>query len=67
MAAPHVTGAIALALSLRRKSGKEQLSSNQLQAALIRTCKGSTGAHDPAFGYGDLDVAAFIQCIQNMP
>jgi hypothetical protein len=60
MAAPHVTGAIALALSLRRKPGKSQLNANQLKWALTRTCKASTGAHDPA-----LDSAAWTSALSS--
>jgi subtilisin family serine protease len=67
MAAPHVAGAIALAMSLRHKSSKTQLNANQLKAALMRTAKGRTGAHDPASGFGVLDVAAFIQYINALP
>jgi endonuclease G len=67
MAAPHVAGAIALALSLRKKSGKQQFNANQLKAALKRTCKGANGVHHPAHGFGALDIAAFIQYVKGMP
>lgn len=67
MAAPHVSGAIALALSLRKKSGKQQFNANQLKAALKRTCKATNGVHHPAHGFGALDVAAFIQYVKGMP
>jgi endonuclease G len=63
MAAPHVSGAIALALSLRAKSGRPQLNANQLKAALKRTTKGANGIHDREIGFGALDVAAFLQNI----
>lgn len=67
MAAPHVAGAIALALSLREKSGKPQLNANQLKAALKRTTKGANGIHDREFGFGALDVATFIQHVKQLP
>jgi endonuclease G len=67
MAAPHVTGALALALSLREKWGKPQFNANQLRAALKRTTRGANGIHHPAFGFGTLDVAAFLQYVREMP
>ncbi|MEO1060567.1 MAG: S8 family serine peptidase [Actinomycetota bacterium] len=66
MAAPHVTGAIALAMSRRRKSGRSQLNSNQILSALRRTARHGLGAHHPAFGFGALDVAAFLKVAEDI-
>ena len=60
MAAPHVTGALALALSHRQKQlGKPQHNAVQLRAAVNRTANPG-GLHDPAFGYGRLDALALF-------
>ncbi len=56
MAAPHVTGALALVLSRRHKdSTKPQYNAKQLRSALIRQTKNPSGVHDPGFGFGTLD------------
>jgi hypothetical protein len=55
MAAPHVTGALALVLSKRHKSGQPQYNARQLQAELIRTVKNFSHVHHKGFGYGVLD------------
>ncbi len=61
MAAPHVTGALALALSHRHKQvGARQYNANQLQAALVRSVKNFSHRHHPGFGYGVLDVEQFF-------
>jgi subtilisin family serine protease len=61
MAAPHVTGAIALALSDRAKQlGKRWLTANQVRAALTQTTQDFDGFHSEAMGYGLLDVEAFF-------
>ena len=60
MAAPHVTGAVALLLSRLHKSGKPQVNAQQVQRALIRSAQNFTGQHNKGFGYGALDVLAFI-------
>jgi subtilisin family serine protease len=60
MAAPHVTGAVALLLSRLHKSGKPQVNAQQVQRALIRSAQNFTGQHNKGFGYGALNVLAFI-------
>jgi subtilisin family serine protease len=55
MAAPHVTGALALVLSHRQKNGLAQVNARQLQAALVRTAKNFSGLHNSGFGFGMLD------------
>ncbi len=65
MAAPHVTGAIALAFSLRKKKNLNQLNAQQVKAALIRSANGSNGMHHDGFGFGVLDVAGFMSLVEN--
>lgn len=61
MAAPHVSGAVALALSDRAKQpGKRWLTANQVRAALTQTTQNFDGFHSEAMGYGLLDVEAFF-------
>jgi endonuclease G len=55
MAAPHVTGALALVLSHRQKNDLPQVNARQLQAALVRTAKNFSGLHNSGFGFGMLD------------
>jgi subtilisin family serine protease/V8-like Glu-specific endopeptidase/endonuclease/exonuclease/phosphatase family metal-dependent hydrolase len=62
MAAPHVTGAVALALSYRAKqSGRTWLTANQVARALVQQTQQYSGIHSPALGYGLLDVERFFQ------
>ncbi len=57
MAAPHVTGALALVMSHRSKqAGQPQYNARQLRAALIRTARGR-GIHNEGSGFGLLDAA----------
>jgi subtilisin family serine protease len=59
MAAPHVTGAIALLLSREEKSGNIP-SSNQIASALRQKTQNYNGRWDPGQGYGVIDVAALL-------
>ena len=67
MAAPHVTGALALALSRRAKSGRQQFNGNQLAQALVATARRVTPLHHPGFGNGILDALALIQELDQEP
>ena len=58
MAAPHVTGALALVLSGRHKSGNPQYNARQLMAGLKRTAQASSGYHHEGAGWGVLDAGA---------
>jgi len=60
MAAPHVTGAIALLLSRREKrraanNALDQLNALQIQAALRQSARGSNGSWSQQYGFGVLD------------
>ncbi len=64
MAAPHVTGALALVLSRRHKHptpGAPQYNARQLRAALLRTVKNFSNLHHEGFGFGMLDAAKLFQ------
>lgn len=67
MAAPFVTGAMALAMSLRKKSGKQQFSLEGLRAHLVYHNRTSNRLHNPGFGFGVIDVAAFLDAIRKEP
>lgn len=61
MAAPHVTGAVALLFSrLHKTPGKVQVNARQVQKALTRTAQNFTGQHNKGFGFGALHVRDFI-------
>lgn len=63
MAAPHVTGALALVLSSRhKKPGLPQYNARQLLAAVTRTAKFS-GLHSPSVGHGLLDADALYRLL----
>lgn len=63
MAAPMVTGTLALALSYLDKNGPHQLNANQLQSHLISTVNHFSQPPHPGTGFGLLNVAAFLQSI----
>jgi subtilisin family serine protease len=68
MAAPHVTGAIALLLSRRAKladstPGLKQLNANQIAAILRVTTQEHSGSWNKGIGYGVLDLAAALHGI----
>jgi endonuclease G len=56
MAAPHVTGAVALVLSKVARSGRTAPSATQISAAIRETTKNYSGVHDRGHGYGVLNV-----------
>lgn len=61
MAAPHVTGSIALVLSKRHKDpGKPQVNAVQVLRELIASAQNFTGVHNKGVGYGALDTLAFF-------
>ncbi|MCI5210223.1 MAG: hypothetical protein D3910_15845, partial [Candidatus Electrothrix sp. ATG2] len=63
MAAPHVTGAIALAMSKLHKLGQKQLNAVQFKSALVRSSMDASGNHHPGRGFGILDVENFFNSI----
>lgn len=61
MAAPHVTGAIALALSKRQRAGQDWPSATQIGALLRQTTRNPSGKWTPGQGFGVIDVSKFLQ------
>jgi subtilisin family serine protease len=59
MAAPMVTGAVALALSHRHKTG-HQLNAKQIRAVILRTAANFSRVHNEGFGFGRLNASAFF-------
>ena len=64
LAAPHVTGAIALALSARVKAGNLPHHSFRIRSALLDTARHRSGNWNPETGYGELDAKAFFENLQ---
>ena len=61
MAAPHVTGAVALLLAEQRKPGRRQVNAAQVRAALSQCLRDYTGRWQEGFGHGGLDVDALLR------
>ena len=67
-AAPHVAGAVALALSARSKvPGKQQLNSAQIDQALKRSARHFTGRWNHTTGFGELNVVDLLREIARIP
>ena len=62
MAAPHVTGAVALAMSRLHALGEPQPNAQVILSALRRSTR-SVGAYHPGFGSGPLDTGAFLEAL----
>ena len=61
MAAPHVTGAIVLAMSkLQKRDPVRQLNANQFRQLLIMHALDAARNHHPGRGFGILDVEKFL-------
>ena len=62
MAAPHVTGAIALLLSNweKHRGGREQLNAVQVRAAMVQSTSTYNGHWHEGMGYGVLDVESLL-------
>jgi subtilisin family serine protease/pimeloyl-ACP methyl ester carboxylesterase len=65
MAAPHVTGAMALVLSARHKkclkdASKKQFNAIQLAGMVQRRAKNFNQLHNKGYGYGGLDASSFF-------
>lgn len=61
MAAPHVTGALALLQSRRRRNGLPPLNAAQIRSALSQCLGGFTGTWNGAGGFGWLDIPALLE------
>lgn len=66
MAAPHVTGALALVLSARHKKtlvdpAKPQFNALELADMLRRSSRGFMRTHNKGYGYGGLDAAVLFR------
>lgn len=55
MAAPHVTGSLALVMSGRHKANGAQYNAQQLRGGLVRFAQASGGFHNEGSGWGVLD------------
>jgi subtilisin family serine protease len=61
LAAPHVAGAVALALSACVKSGRPVHHSRRIRAALLDTARHRSTDWSPETGWGELDARAFFE------
>ncbi len=64
MAAPHVTGAIALLFSLMAKKKLRQPNAAQIRAALTQQTQNFTGRFTPGGGFGVIDVQALLDAFR---
>ncbi|GEM_PF-837994 len=65
MAAPHVSGALALVMSHRHKQvGAAQYNARQFQAALVRTAKQFNRVHHEGYGFGALDAENLFNALK---
>jgi subtilisin family serine protease len=60
MAAPHVTGTIALLLSRASKTGQTIPSASQVGAALRQNAQNATGSYSANMGFGVVNVEGFL-------
>ncbi len=67
MAAPHVTGAIALLFSRQTRLGRMLPNAAQTSAALAGTARGRDGTWRPDSGYGLLDTEALLAAFDGDP
>jgi len=67
MAAPFVTGAVALALSRVHRAGIDPPAANELIAVLTQKASGYQGQADPLTGFGTLNVPAFLNAFSIEP
>jgi subtilisin family serine protease/pimeloyl-ACP methyl ester carboxylesterase len=68
MAAPHVTGAVALAMSRRygvrqQQPNLTQFNARQIQAALVRSTRNFNSVHNEGSGFGVLDIERFLSTL----
>ncbi|MEM7360081.1 MAG: S8 family serine peptidase [Pseudomonadota bacterium] len=64
MAAPHVTGALALVMSAQhKKDPSKQFNAQNLQSALVTTTQTGGGVHSKGSGFGMLDVSALLKAL----
>lgn len=63
MAAPHVTGVVALILSHHQRQASPLPNAVQIRSALTRTTRHFGGFHTPGQGFGLIDAEAFITAL----